>query len=180
MPHLITGGARSGKSRYAEQLALAHPGPVVYLATARRTDDAEFTARIAEHQARRPASWHTVEPGETLAQALCRAAAPQRLLLVDCLTLWLARFCEQETPDAGRYAGERAALLAALPTLPGSTLLVSNEIGWGVVPLGAATRWFVDELGRLNQAVAACCKQVTLVACGLPLPLKPARQPAGG
>ncbi|TJZ68610.1 bifunctional adenosylcobinamide kinase/adenosylcobinamide-phosphate guanylyltransferase [Chitiniphilus eburneus] len=173
MAHLITGGARSGKSTYAEALALAHAGPVRYLATAApHPADAEFAARIAQHRARRPAHWQVLEAGEDLAGALRGSAAPDTLLLVDCLTLWLARFGDGETMREAEFAVARAALLDALPGLPGDLVLVTNEIGWGVVPMGAGTRWFVDELGRLNQAVAARCMRVTLVACGLPLALK--------
>ncbi|GAA5786882.1 bifunctional adenosylcobinamide kinase/adenosylcobinamide-phosphate guanylyltransferase [Chitiniphilus shinanonensis] len=173
MLHLITGGARSGKSAHAEALALAHPGPVVYLATAAlAAGDDEFAVRIAHHRARRPAHWRVVETDEDLAGALAAHAAPDTLLLVDCLTLWLARFGDGATAREAAFADARAALLATLPCLPGTTLLVTNEIGWGVVPLGAGVRWFVDELGRLNQAVAACSARVTLVACGLPLALK--------
>ncbi|WP_148714071.1 bifunctional adenosylcobinamide kinase/adenosylcobinamide-phosphate guanylyltransferase [Chitinolyticbacter meiyuanensis] len=173
MPHLITGGARSGKSRHAETLALAHAGPVVYVATAALpTGDAEFAARIAHHRARRPAHWALVESDAALGACLKAQAGRDTLLLVDCLTLWLARFCAAECIDEAGFAHERAALLQALATLPGPALLVTNEIGWGVVPMGSVTRWFVDELGRLNQDVAACCERVTLVACGLPLVLK--------
>ncbi|XZG70350.1 bifunctional adenosylcobinamide kinase/adenosylcobinamide-phosphate guanylyltransferase [Chitinibacteraceae bacterium HSL-7] len=173
MQHLITGGARSGKSRYAETLALDHPGPVVYVATAELRDgDAEFATRVAHHRARRPAHWQDVGAGLDLGAALRHHARSDALLLVDCLTLWLVRFLE--APE--EWASARSDLLAVLPALPGQIVLVSNELGCGVVPLGEANRWFVDELGRLNQDVAACCSHVTLVACGLPLVLK---QPSG-
>ena len=131
---------------------------VIYLATA-QVGDEEFAQRVAAHRARRPAQWDLIEAPASLAQANA-AAAPERLLLVDCLTLWLVGFL---TADAwtNALAPERAALLQLLPQLPGKIVLVSNEIGWGVVPMGAATRWFVDELGWLNQAVAACCERVT-------------------
>ena len=113
-----------------------------------------------------------IEAPASLAQALNAAAAPERLLLVDCLTLWLVGFLTADGVDEARWRQERAALLQLLPQLPGKIVLVSNEIGWGVVPMGAATRWFVDELGWLIQAVAARCQRVTLVAAGLPLVLK--------
>lgn len=172
MLHLITGGARSGKSRHAETLALAHAGPVHYLATA-RVGDAEFAERVAHHRARRPAGWGLTECGTALAAALQAVARPDGLVLVDCLTLWLAGFLrEDDGIDAAAFARERGALLVVLAGLPGEAVLVSNEIGLGVVPLGRSTRWFVDELGRLNQDVAALAGRVTLVSCGLPLCLK--------
>ncbi|MDN0077516.1 bifunctional adenosylcobinamide kinase/adenosylcobinamide-phosphate guanylyltransferase [Crenobacter sp. SG2303] len=172
MIDLISGGARSGKSRHAESLALAHAGPVGYVATAERRDDAEFAARIEHHRARRPSSWALYEAGQTLAETLAAAARPDGLLLVDCLGMWLMRFFGEAGFDEAAFGRERAALLASLPALPGHVVLVSNEIGWGVVAMDAETRRFVDELGRLNQDVAAIARRVTLVACGLPLVLK--------
>ncbi|RXZ43956.1 bifunctional adenosylcobinamide kinase/adenosylcobinamide-phosphate guanylyltransferase [Crenobacter cavernae] len=175
MLHLITGGARSGKSRHAETLALAHPGRVVYLATAACDPaDAEFAARIAHHRARRPAAWGFAETGANLARALEAHAAPDTLLLVDCMTMWLMHFVDGGCGGGlgQRWPEARAQLLATLPRLPGTVLLVTNELGWGVMPMGAATRAFVDELGRLNQDLAAVADKVTLVACGLPLALK--------
>jgi len=171
--HLITGGARSGKSRYAEQLALAHDGPVLYVATAERRDDDSFAARIAHHRERRPAAWGLVEAGPGLAALIVAQGVAGRLLLVDCLGMWLMRFFDADGRfQADTWQRERAALLDSLAATPAAVLLVSNEIGWGVVPLGAETRHFVDELGRLNQDIAALCRRVTLVACGQPLPLK--------
>ena len=167
---LITGGARSGKSRIAEDRVLQLGRPAQYIATAQAWDD-EMRARIAEHQARRGAEWMTpAEPRDLLAARAATDGKGPRL--VDCLTLWLVGFLTADGVDEARWRQERAALLQLLPQLPGRIVLVSNEIGWGVVPMGAATRWFVDELGWLNQAVAACCEQVTLVAAGLPLVLK--------
>ncbi|GHD78853.1 bifunctional adenosylcobinamide kinase/adenosylcobinamide-phosphate guanylyltransferase [Vogesella fluminis] len=171
--HLITGGARSGKSRYAERLALAHRGPVLYIATAERRDDDSFAARIAHHRERRPANWGLVEAGPELAAPIAAQGTAGSLLLIDCLGMWLMRFFDADGRfRAGDWQRERAALLAAVAATPAAVLLVSNEIGWGVVPLGAETRHFVDELGRLNQDVAALCRRVTLVACGQPLVLK--------
>jgi adenosylcobinamide kinase/adenosylcobinamide-phosphate guanylyltransferase len=174
MPHLITGGARSGKSRYAETLALAHPGPVCYLATAElRGGDVEFAARVEHHRQRRPAAWSQADAGRGLGAELSRHDVAGGLLLVDCLGMWLMRFFGEDGGfDAAGFEQERAALLAVLERVRGEVLLVSNEIGWGVVAASAQTRCFVDELGRLNQAVAAACQRVTLVACGLPLVLK--------
>lgn len=173
MRHLISGGARSGKSRHAENLALAHAGPVTYIATAERRTDAAFLARIAHHSQRRPASWGLVEAGQDLAAAIASHDQPDGLLLIDCLGMWLMRFFDGDGRfDMARWLQQREALLAALAACRGEVILVSNEVGWGVVPLGQETRDFVDELGRLNQSVAEACEKVSLVACGLPLALK--------
>ena len=165
MIELVIGGARSGKSAHAEARARTSGLKVTYLATG-EARDAEMDERIAHHRARRPAGWRTVEEPLLLAAALRRAAAPDTCLLVDCLTLWLANvlFAERD--------GEVAKLLETLPELPGRIILVSNEVGWGIVPDNALARRFRDEQGRLNQRVAALADRVTLVAAGLALPLK--------
>lgn len=166
---LILGGARSGKSAYAERLAAASGHEVVYLATA-TAGDGEMQARIAHHRERRPAHWRTVECARELASALREAAAPGHCLLVDCLTLWVSNLLFEKGESA--WETEREALLQVLPTLPGEVILVSNEVGLGVVPMGAISRRFVDESGRLHQALAAQCERVVWVAAGLPLALK--------
>ncbi|WP_434632184.1 bifunctional adenosylcobinamide kinase/adenosylcobinamide-phosphate guanylyltransferase [Chromobacterium sp. CV08] len=171
MVHLITGGARSGKSRHAEELAGRHRGPVCYLATA-EVRDAEFARRVERHRAQRPPHWDVAEAGRSLAAAVSERDAGGGLLLIDCLGMWLMRFFGEAGFDEAGYAAERDALLAALERAAGEVLLVSNEVGWGVVAADAETRRFVDELGRLNQLLAARCERVTLVACGLPLALK--------
>lgn len=183
---LVIGGARSGKSRHAEQIATdwsaAAPGRrVIYVATAAAGDD-EMARRIAHHRARRPAAWGLIEAPLALADTLREVSRPDTLLLVDCLTLWLSNLifsgraaaqAEAGAPvDCELLAGQQAALLAALAELPGPVVLVSNEVGYGIVPLGALSRLFVDEQGRLNQRVAALAQRVTLVAAGLPLVLK--------
>lgn len=177
---LVFGGARSGKSAYAEQLAANSGKEVVYIATA-AAGDAEMAARIARHRAQRPAHWRTVEQPLALASTLAEWRAPQRLVLVDCLTLWLSNLMFSDGtqyPDIGnidlpaRFHQERAALLAELAVERGDVVLVSNEVGMGIVPWGAVSRSYVDEAGRLNQAVAAACDRVALVAAGLPLMLK--------
>ncbi|WP_025916272.1 bifunctional adenosylcobinamide kinase/adenosylcobinamide-phosphate guanylyltransferase [Herminiimonas sp. CN] len=177
---LILGGARSGKSAYAEDLALASGREVVYIATG-QAGDGEMALRIAHHRQQRPKSWTTVEEPLALGDALLRWSTPERLLLVDCLTLWLSNLlfaAGQDFPEVGSitpppcFEVQRASFLQALQTVAGDVLLVSNEVGMGVVPFGAVTRWFADEAGRLNQAVAARCERVTLVAAGLPLALK--------
>ena len=169
----VLGGARSGKSAYAEKLAVASGLPVTYIATA-QVYDTEFQQRIAHHQTRRPADWALVEEPFLLAAALRQHAAPERCLLVDCLTLWLAQWsCDDCNPPKDKtWASERQELLDMLPTLPGQIILVSNEVGLGIVPLGEINRKFQDEQGRLNQAVAAVCDKAVFMAAGLPLPLK--------
>ena len=177
---LVFGGARSGKSAYAERLAAGSGKEVVYIATAAAGDD-EMAARIAQHQAQRPAHWRTVEQPLALAAALAEWRAPQRLVLVDCLTLWLSNLMFSDGthyPDVGaielpaRFHQERSALLDELAIERGDVVLVSNEVGMGIVPWGAVSRSYADEAGRLNQAVAAACDRVAFVAAGLPLMLK--------
>jgi len=169
MRELILGGVRSGKSRLAEQHAQASGLPVTYIATATVEDD-EMRARIAHHQAQRPGHWQLVEEPLALAAALQRHAAAGHCVLVDCLTLWLTNLlCAQ---DEARLQQEISALLDVLPVLPGHIILVSNETGMGVVPLGELTRRYCDEAGRLHQALAQCCERVILTVAGLPLNLK--------
>ena len=181
MIELILGGARSGKSALAEQRARDSGLAVTYIATG-AAGDAEMAARIAHHQMRRPAHWALLEEPLHLAATLRAHAAADRCLLVDCLTLWLSNLLlrgqaaqQAEAGDAVNCAllkNETIALFDCLPQLPGHVILVSNEVGLGIVPMGAATRLFVDEAGRLNQRIAALSARVTFVAAGLPLDLK--------
>lgn len=177
---LVLGGARSGKSAYAEQLALATGKEVIYLATA-RIGDGEMAERIERHKAQRPARWITVEEPLGLGEALSTWCAPQRVVLVDCLTLWLSNllFIDGAAyPEVGQlvlptlFHQLRAQFLATLDNLNGEVILVSNEVGMGIVPMGAISRAFMDQAGRLNQAVAARCERAVWVAAGLPLVLK--------
>ncbi|WOC77041.1 bifunctional adenosylcobinamide kinase/adenosylcobinamide-phosphate guanylyltransferase [Stutzerimonas frequens] len=171
MLELILGGARSGKSRFAERLAAESGLAVSYIATSQALDG-EMTARIAHHRERRPAHWALVEEPLQLARVLREQAAADRCLLVDCLTLWLTNLLMLD--DAMRLAEERDALLECLDGLPGRILLVSNETGLGVVPLGELTRRYVDEAGWLHQAVAERAQRVTFMVAGLPMTLKEA------
>ena len=171
--HLIVGGQRSGKSRHAERLALAwarEPGHGVCVIATAEAHDEEMRQRIARHRAERPAAFATIESPLDLAEALQAAAAPGRLLIVDCLTLWLTNWLMPmdgaPRPEAWRAACDR--LLAVLPHLPSPVVFVSNEVGWGVMPLGREVRAYADELGRLNQAVAARCAQLTMMVAGQP------------
>ncbi|MDQ2820084.1 MAG: bifunctional adenosylcobinamide kinase/adenosylcobinamide-phosphate guanylyltransferase [Pseudomonadota bacterium] len=179
---LVLGGARSGKSGHAEALAFASGRDVVYIATANAgARDSEMADRIAHHRASRPVHWTTVEEPISVGAAIARASTPDCVVLVDCLTLWLSNllFSSAGTyPDTGvitlppLFYQERAALLTALASASGDVILVSNEVGMGIVPMGAVTRAFVDEQGRLNQAVAATCDRALFIAAGLPLVLK--------
>lgn len=166
---LVLGGARSGKSRHAETLVIGSGLQPFYVATA-EARDGEMTDRIGLHRARRGGDgWTTVEEPLDLADALSRIAAERgRAVLVDCLTLWLSNLFE-----AGRDPETEAkALCALLPSLPSPVVLVSNEIGLGLVPETPLGRAFRDAQGRLNQAVAAAVPSVVFVAAGLPLALK--------
>ena len=164
---LVLGGARSGKSRYAERLVEAAATAGTYCATA-QAGDAEMAARIAEHRARRGSFWRTVEAPLDLAAVIAAETAPDRPLLVDCLTLWLSNLLLAERPlDAacGRLHG-------ALRDAAGPVVLVANEVGLGLVPETPLGRHFRDAAGRLNQETAALADRVVFVAAGLPLVLK--------
>lgn len=164
---LILGGARSGKSRFAESLIAASPGPWVYLATG-ESGDAEMAARIRNHRARRGDDWRTVEEPLDLAGALGRATGKGRAILVDCLTLWISNLMA-----AGRdVALETERLIATLPRISTPIVFVANEVGLGIVPDNALARAFRDEAGRVNQAIAAVADRVYFVAAGLPLVMK--------
>ena len=182
---LILGGQRSGKSRRAERLAQdwlaqspAHRA--VLIATGQPWDD-EMRQRIARHQqdrAERVPGMTTVEEPLQLAQAITAHGNAQTLVVVDCLTLWLTNWLmpaenSEKNKAAAQYPQAPAAmLLEAIESCPGPLVLVGNEIGLGVIPLGREVRAFVDALGRLNQGVAQACERVTLMAAGLPLTLK--------
>jgi len=161
----VLGGARSGKSRYAESVVSALPPPWFYLATATAGDD-EMAARIAAHRARRSPPWHTIEAPRDLTGGLAaRGHAPA---LVDCLTLWLSNLMMAEASIEEEFATLRMALRDAA----GPVVLVANEVGLGIVPESALGRAFRDQAGRLNQRVAAAAARVVFVAAGLPMLLK--------
>jgi adenosyl cobinamide kinase/adenosyl cobinamide phosphate guanylyltransferase len=163
---LVLGGARSGKSRYAEGLIATDPKPWVYIATAEAKDD-EMAARIAEHKARRAAGWQTVEAPHEVPEAL--AAAPgNAAVLVDCLTLWLSNLM------LGSFNVETMIerLEQALGARAGPTVLVSNEVGLGIVPDNALARRFRDAQGMLNQRVAANAARVIMMVAGIPVAVK--------
>ncbi len=163
----VLGGARSGKTRHALGLAQASGLAPVYVATA-TAFDAEMTTRIDRHKAERGPEWSSIEEPLELPCVLSEAARPERILLVDCLTLWLSNllFAEREIEAAS------ALLVETLGHLAGPAILVSNEIGLGIVPDNALARAFRDHQGLLNQMVAKAATRVTFVAAGLPLRLK--------
>ena len=164
---LVLGGARSGKSRYAQAWAEGHSGRLAFIATA-QAFDAEMEDRITRHKADRDARWHTWEAPLDLPQVIGQAAQDAGVVLVDCLTLWLSNCLLAEHDLDG--AGE--ALCAAVEACPCPIALVANEVGFGIVPDNALARRFRDAAGRLNQQIAAVADQVVLVAAGLPLTLK--------
>lgn len=164
---LVLGGAASGKSAYAEDLVLGLTGRPVYIATA-QAFDGEMSDKIAVHQARRGAAWTTIEEPLDLAGAIAGADEPGAVLLVDCLTLWLSNLMA----DDRDIATETSRLVNTLGALQGQAVLVTNEVGLGIVPDNALARAFRNRHGSLNQAVAAAADRVVFVAAGLPLALK--------
>ncbi len=212
MIHLVLGGARSGKSRYGEALVRQYTAlgfDACYVATAQALDD-EMATRIAKHQAGRSddgIEWQLFEESLALTALLKRLAKPGRVILVDCLTLWLTNqllasnvnIDDEPAPTEwnatdfatstfvvstsatsisddkahASWQAEKTAFVDSLVELEGVVILISNEVGSGIVPLGELSRQFVDEAGWLNQAVAALADNVTLVVAGLPLALKP-------
>jgi adenosylcobinamide kinase/adenosylcobinamide-phosphate guanylyltransferase len=179
MRELILGGQRSGKSARAETLAAdwltASPAHrAVFVATATAWDD-EMRERIARHQrdrAQRVPGMVTVEEPVGLARALAAHDDARTLVVVDCLTLWLTNLLMPAQGEAAPAEAAAATLASTITAHTGPLILVSNEIGLGVIPMGREVRAFVDALGRLNQQVAAACDRVTLMAAGLPLTLK--------
>jgi len=169
MKELILGGVRSGKSRLAEQRARDSGRPVLYVATALAAGDAELAQRIRRHRERRPAEWLTVEEPLALGEALRAHDAEDRIIVVECLTLWLTNVLCMAPK---RLERERRSLCTAVAALTADLVMVSNETGFGVVPIGALSRRFVDASGELHQTLAALCERVTLTVAGLPLVLK--------
>lgn len=169
MLQLILGGARSGKSRLAEQTAIATQLAVTYVATAQALDP-EMQNRIAHHQNQRPAHWSLVEEPLFLAKTLQKIDRPNQIILVDCLTLWLTNLLLLEDQNVQEFECEQ--LIEVLPQLQSEIILVSNETGLGVVPLGEISRRFVDEAGRLHQALGQIADKVVFCVAGFPMILK--------
>ncbi|HWG04891.1 MAG TPA: bifunctional adenosylcobinamide kinase/adenosylcobinamide-phosphate guanylyltransferase [Beijerinckiaceae bacterium] len=169
---LVLGGARSGKSRYARALAEASGRTPIFIATA-TPGDAEMAERIARHKAERAARWRLVEEQLALVETLLRETASDRIVLVDCVSFWLANLMFE-----GRdLAAETERLAVAVEGLVGPAIFVANEVGFGIVPQTAMGRSFRDAQGWLNQRLAQACRHVVLIAAGLPLVLKPRPEP---
>ena len=169
MKQLILGGARSGKSHIAEQLATSSGLVVTYIATA-EAGDAEMAERVRIHQRQRPAEWGLIEQPLHLAATLRQAATARHCLLVDCLTLWLSNLLG--SGDDVLLSTQQHALLDTITDLPGEVILVSNEVGLGIVPMNAQARRFRDLAGRLHQQLAQRCERVIFTTAGLPQVLK--------
>lgn len=173
MPHsmLIIGGAKSGKSSLAQSTAESWEGRHFFLATA-TAGDQEMTERIARHQAQRGPLWSTLEEPSDLVGAIKSVDAEDAVILVDCLTLWMGNLMTMADLDDGEIGRRCDALAELLPGLAGRVILVSNEVGMGIVPDNPLSRRFRDLAGALNQRLGRVCDSVLLVAAGLPLTLK--------
>ena len=169
MLQLILGGARSGKSRLAEQIAQKSQKTVIYIATA-QANDAEMQQRIQHHQQQRPTEWQLIEEQLYLAECLEKNDVAEQIILVDCLTLWMSNLLMDPNPDL--QMDQCRKLLAILPKLKSDIILVSNETGLGVVPMGEITRKFVDESGRLHQQLGQIAEKVVFCVAGFPMILK--------
>ncbi|HEV2991033.1 MAG TPA: bifunctional adenosylcobinamide kinase/adenosylcobinamide-phosphate guanylyltransferase [Candidatus Angelobacter sp.] len=167
---LVLGGARSGKSRYAQELASAWER-VTFIATAQRCDD-EMRARIERHRQERPATWSTVEVQVDLDSAIAHHSSLCEILLIDCLSLYTANLMTAERNDEEKIYERVDRLCRALKSAQSSVILVSNEVGSGVHPSHPSGRFFRDLLGRINQQVAQHADHVLLMVAGIPLPIK--------
>ena len=168
MKELVTGGARSGKSSYAEERAKSSQFKVIFIATA-TADDGEMQDRIKHHQQQRPDHWRLIEEPINLADVLIENAKDDRCIIVDCLTLWVSNLLMQ---GQDRLDEEKQKLLDCLPSLKGDIYFVTNETGMGIVPMGEMNRRFCDESGWLHQALAKICDRVTLMVAGIPMVVK--------
>jgi adenosylcobinamide kinase/adenosylcobinamide-phosphate guanylyltransferase len=168
---LVLGGVRSGKSRFAQGLA-ERASRVAFIATAERRDDAEMHAKIERHRAERPSTWTTIEEPLDLPRVIRAAGQEFDVLLIDCLTLFASNLLEACGEDAARLQGYIHELCAALSAAPCSIVLVSNEVGSGVVPAYELGRRYRDLVGEINQRVGSISDTVLLMVAGLPLPLK--------
>ena len=167
----ITGGVRSGKSAYAQRRAEAHAGPLLYVATA-TAGDAEMAARIARHRAVRGDRWGSLEEPLDLAGRLPAATAGNSAVVLDCVTLWLTNLYFAHGEESAPVLREVESFCRLLPTLTAPLYLVSNEVGFGIVPENRMARAFRDLAGEANQLLAAAADEAWLVVAGLPLRLK--------
>lgn len=169
MKTLILGGARSGKSHYAQQLAEQTGKQVVYIATATAGDN-EMQLRIEQHQRQRPESWRIVEEPLKLCEAIMQNADNKYCILVDCLTLWLSNNMADKT--ISELEQQVNDLVETVKDINTDLIMVSNEVGQGIVPMGELSRQFVDETGRMHQKLAQVCESVVFTIAGLPQILK--------
>ena len=169
MKHLVLGGVRSGKSAFAQEQVALSGKPVCYVATSQVWDD-EMAERIRLHKVNRPSEWQVIEEPLALASVLESLNDPEQAVIVECFTLWLTNLLCLE--DDVRLAQEKAALLDIVEHFKGDLVLVSSEVGLGIMPMNAMARRFADEAGEMNQLLAKLTNRVTLVAAGLPMPLK--------
>ncbi|MFV2060731.1 MAG: bifunctional adenosylcobinamide kinase/adenosylcobinamide-phosphate guanylyltransferase [Gammaproteobacteria bacterium] len=175
MKTLILGGARSGKSRFAEELILDSKLHAIYIATA-TANDPEMAARIKQHQQQRGSQWHNIEEPVKIIKILQQTINTKNYVMVDCLTLWLSNLLQQNAllSDTSITTIEQQCddLCDALKDLDGDVIFVSNEVGLGIVPLGELTRQFCDLAGRLHQQLAKQCDQVIFMVAGIPQIIK--------
>jgi adenosylcobinamide kinase/adenosylcobinamide-phosphate guanylyltransferase len=170
---LATGGSRSGKSSFALQLAEKREAPRIFLATAQPSDD-EMVRRIAAHRKARPAGWGLVEEPLRVPEALAAALRDASTVVLDCVTIWIANLILSQESFTEEQAAREAQALVHSAQAPGRTVIVvSNEVGMGVVPDNELTRRFRDCAGRANQVIAAACDEVYLMTSGIPLKIKP-------
>jgi adenosylcobinamide kinase/adenosylcobinamide-phosphate guanylyltransferase len=169
MNTLVLGGVRSGKSRFAESLAVQGAGSKILIATGTAGDQG-MAARIAAHRAKRATSWKVIEEPLHLAAALAKAATPGTFVVVDCLTLWLTNLlCHA---DADLLNMEVESLISSLPALSGDNVFVANEVGLGIMPINELARKFTDAAGMLHQRLGTLCDSVVLMVAGIPMTIK--------
>ncbi|KZN15052.1 bifunctional adenosylcobinamide kinase/adenosylcobinamide-phosphate guanylyltransferase [Marinomonas sp. TW1] len=169
MKYLVLGGVRSGKSAFAQDLVAETGKPVCYVATSQVWDD-EMAQRVERHKLNRPEQWQLIEEPIALAETLNRLNHVQQAVIVECFSLWLSNLLCLE--DDQVFERERQSLLKAVEQFQGELVLVSSEVGLGIMPMNALARRFADEAGMLNQTLAKLTDRVTFVAAGLPMPLK--------
>ena len=168
---LITGGARSGKSRFAQKLADAMEGRKVFLATAEALDE-EMKSRIEIHKEERPSEWDTIEETKHLSKALMTCNGKFDVILIDCLTLWISNLLANDTVDESQILEEVKHFISGCRRIKSTVILVANEVGLGIVPANRLARMFRDVAGKVNQEIAAVADDVYLVVSGISLKLK--------
>jgi len=168
---LITGGARSGKSRFAQKLADGIKGRKVFLATAQAWDE-EMESRIEMHRKERPSGWDTIEEAQYLTSAIKNCEGRYEVVLIDCLTMWISNLLAHNSFNQSDILKEVKTLLTNCKAIPSTVIIISNEVGWGIVPANRLSRLFRDIVGKAHQEIASIADEVYLVAAGIPLKLK--------